>query len=134
MSQPLPEGVADRFADSPAEVCDILLRLRDLIFEVAEEIPEVGELEESLKWGEPAYRPRNGVGTTVRFDWKERDPDHIAVLVHCQTTLIERWRARFPRAFEFEGSRAARFRWREPLPEHEIRQCLADALTYHLER
>ena len=131
VADPVRPEVGERLFAHPAEVRDVLLRLRELVFEVARELSAVGELDESLKWGEPAYRPRNGAGTTVRIDWKERDPEFVAVYVPCQTDLIERWRGRFSELFEFEGNRAVKLRWREPLPEYALRACLHDALTYH---
>ena len=32
-----------------------LLLIRTLIFDVAKQTPDVGEIEETLKWGEPSY-------------------------------------------------------------------------------
>ena len=43
--------VAAVFAASPKEINEKLMFLRQLIFSVAAETPGVGELEETLKWG-----------------------------------------------------------------------------------
>ncbi len=49
-----------------------LLALRDLILETAEATEGVGEIQETLKWGEPAYLPvKRGIGTTIRIGWKK---------------------------------------------------------------
>ena len=128
--EPVPPLVAERFARCPPAVRDVLLGLRELIFDVAAGAG-VGELEESLKWGEPAYRPRNGAGTTVRIDWKARDRGVVYLFVPCQTDLVDRWRGRFEGVLEFQGQRAIRLCWEEPLPEGALRICLEDALTYH---
>jgi hypothetical protein len=45
------------FEKYPVRSKTALLALRELIFETAAELPKVGELVETLKWGEPAYYP-----------------------------------------------------------------------------
>jgi len=35
-----------------------LLGFRELVFEVASEIEQVKDVEESLKWGQPSYAPK----------------------------------------------------------------------------
>ena len=37
-----------------------LLTLRDLIFETAASLPEIGAIEEALRWGQPSYISRKG--------------------------------------------------------------------------
>ncbi len=52
-----------------------LLALRELIFRTAALIEGVGEIEESLKWGEPAYlTAKSKIGSTIRIGWKESSP------------------------------------------------------------
>jgi len=109
-----------------------MLALRQLVFEVAAERPEVGPLEETLKWGEPAYlTPVTRSGSTLRMDWKPRAPDVCALYFNCQTTLIETFRSLFPETFSFEGNRALLLPLSEPLLEDAIKTCIAAALTYH---
>ena len=92
---------------------------------------EVGPLSETLKWGEPAFLTEaSKAGTTVRLAWKPNAPDVLRLLVHCQTTLIDDWRGRFPE-LRFDGNRALLLPLDAPLPELELRLCLASALTYH---
>lgn len=50
------DAVSETFAGYPPRIRRKLLGLRSLIFEVAAATDGVGELEETLKWGEPAYR------------------------------------------------------------------------------
>lgn len=109
-----------------------MLALRELVFRTAEAIPEVGELEESLKWGEPAYRAVNNVGSTIRMDWKSRRPDRYALYFHCQTNLVETFRTRFPRGLRFEGNRALVLGIDEDVPTDVVTRCIAAALAYHL--
>ncbi len=112
-----------------------MLALRHLVFKTATELPEVGVLEETLKWGEPAYlTPVSRSGTTIRMDWKPRAPDVCALYFNCQTTLVETFRTLFPEAFSFEGNRALLLPLSEPLPDDAIKTCIAAALTYHKPR
>ena len=62
------QAVAATFAAFAPPQRQTLLSLRDIILDTAATNPMIGPLDESLKWGEPAYRPaRNRVGTTVRL-------------------------------------------------------------------
>ncbi len=84
--------------------------------------------EETLKWGEPAYLPGKS-GTTVRI---AADQDGgCRLLVHCQTHLVETWRARFAGRLTFEGNRAVRVDPDMPLDRSALAACIADAFHYH---
>lgn len=69
MSQPFDEPNVERaFSAFPDEVKTGLLLLRALIFDVAARTEGVGRLEETLKWGQPAYlTPETKPGTTIRL-------------------------------------------------------------------
>lgn len=89
--------VLERFASYPEEVRAKLEHLRSLIFEVAKNTEGVGQLQETLKWGEPSYlTSESGSGTTVRIDWKEKIPDQYAIYLNCNTSLIDSYRTLFP--------------------------------------
>lgn len=68
-------AVQAKFASYPLVPRKRLLALRELIFRVATDTPGVGEVEESLKWGEPSYTTLNKSGSPFRMDWKARAPD-----------------------------------------------------------
>lgn len=126
--------VAEVFDAIPALPRRKLLLLRELILETAARIPEVGALEETLKWGEPSYLTKNGAGTTIRIHWKERSPEHCALYVHCQTNLVEKFRALHGDVLEFEGTRAVLVPVKARLPRRALRDCIELALTYHLSK
>lgn len=108
-----------------------MLALRRFVFDVASE-QDVGTLEETLKWGEPAYLTQvTRSGTTIRMDWKPRAPEACALYFNCQTTLVETFRSLFPETFSFEGNRAILMPLADPLPEDAVKTCMAAALTYH---
>ena len=127
--------VASVFNDYPPYVRKELLALRKLIFEVASSNPEIGPLEETLKWGEPSYlTSQSKSGTTIRLAWKESHPEAYGVYFNCKTTLIDTFRTLFPHDFKFEGNRAIIFELGKPIPQKEFEYCIAMALTYHLDK
>jgi Domain of unknown function (DU1801) len=146
------DAVARVYDAYPPAIRERALRLRALIFEVAARAPSVGRIEETLKWGEPAYAaygkrllkatsasptgPRftpkeKIIGSAVRIGWKASDPDRVRLLFHCQTTLVDSFRERFPREFTFEGNRAMVFESGDALPLKSLAACIAASLTYH---
>ena len=109
--------------------------LRALIYEVAEHSAGVGQLTETLKWSEPAYlttKPKSG--TTIRMDWKPKNPTQIGVYVSCNTSLVETYRTMFADELEFEGNRAILLSVDDPLPEKPLKICIQMALRYHLDK
>ena len=127
--------VARVFDGYPAKVRRPMLDLRQLIFDTAARTEGVGELEETLKWGEPAYvTAKTKSGTTVRIAWKAKHPERYGMYFHCQTNLVERFRALFPAELEFEGNRAVLLRVGTPPPRGALSVCVSAALTYHRDK
>jgi Domain of unknown function (DU1801) len=124
-------AVANVFGAYPPGIQRKLFELRELIFATAAGTEGVGELEETLKWGEPAYLTKNKGGSLVRIDWKKAKADQYAMYFHCQTNLVETFRTKFPNTFRFEGNRAIIFRLDDKVPARELSYCIAAALTYH---
>ena len=135
MPHALPDDAAVRavFEAQPPALRDALLELRGHVLEAAMESGRVGDLVETLKWGEPAYLPKKArVGTTVRINAVKGSADRYGAYFHCQTTLLESFRHLYRDAFSYEGSRAIFFRLGEAYPVDALRHCLTLALTYHL--
>jgi len=128
--------VASVFKAYPTKVRARLKKLRKLIYEVASANDEIGELEETLKWGEPSYlTPLTKSGSTVRIDWKKKDPDHYAIYFKCTTDLVKTFKRKYSgKIFNYSGNRAILFRIDDDIPENELKQCIALALTYHLNK
>ena len=125
-------AVAKVFAGYKPTMRARLMALRRLILDTAEKTDGVGQLEETLKWGQPSYlTPDTGSGTTVRIDRVKADPDVYALYVPCQTNLVDTFREIYPTELRFEGDRAILFRLDDPIPEAPLRHCIALALTYH---
>jgi uncharacterized protein DUF1801 len=127
--------VAKVFAAYPPSIRAKLKAVRRLIFEVAATTQGVGPLQETLKWGEPAYLPATPrTGSAIRLGWKGSAPECCAVYFHCKTTLIGTFRTLFADEFGFEGNRALLLKPSGRLPEKPLAACLAMALTYHRDK
>lgn len=123
--------VAAVFKAYPPAVRARLMALRQLLFDVAADTGGVGRLSETLKWGQPSYlTEETGSGTTVRIDRLKEDAGY-AVYFHCRSGLVERFREIYADRFNYEGTRAIRFKIGDRLPEKELRHCLAMAMTHH---
>ena len=117
------------FQNYPEPVRQKLLNLRRLILESAEEIIGITALEETLKWGEPSYLTR--FGSTLRIDWKRKNPDQYAMYFKCTSKLVPVFRKVFSDKLKFEGDRALVFQMSDLIPETEIKKCIKAGLTYH---
>jgi Domain of unknown function (DU1801) len=128
IANPAVQAVFDSY---PPKLRGKLLALRQLVIDTAASTAGVGALEETLKWGEPAYvTAQSKAGSTVRID-RKKNQDRYAIYFNCNTTLVDTFRSLFPRTFSFEGNRALVFDLNDPLPVEELGFCIAMALTYH---
>ena len=136
MTRPFTSAaVAHVFAAYPPLARQRLGALRELIFEVAASTDGVGEIEETLKWGEPAYvTAHSKSGSTIRIDRKKTGAPRYAMYFNCRTTLVDTFRTLFPGEFVFEGNRAIVFDERDSVPHDALGVCIAAALTYHLRK
>jgi hypothetical protein len=133
VKRPFGSAAVERtFAAYPPAMRRKLLALRTLIFKTAAATDGVGALDETLKWGEPAYvTAQSGSGSTIRIDWKKNKPAHYAMYFNCQTNLVETFRTIFPREFIYEGNRAIVFAADARVPVDALALCIESALTYH---
>lgn len=130
---PMPEAITAAFQCFSPKHRPIMATLRGLIFDVATADPRVGALEETLRWGEPAYlTTQTKAGSTIRLG-VDKASALPALFFNCNTTLVEDFRSQFDGVLTFSKNRAilvepAAF---DPIP---LRLCIAAALTYHLRR
>jgi hypothetical protein len=122
----MPPQVAAVFLSHPSTIRAKLLRLRRIVCDTAAKMDGVGALEETLKWGQPAYLSRGG--STIRIDRVKNDPARIAMYFICHTDLIGTFRELYP-ALEYEGNRAILLDVRGKIPEDALRHCISLALT-----
>lgn len=120
-------GVGAAFDALPDQARAHALSVRKQIFEMAAQL-QAGPVEESLKWGQPSYKAAKG--TPIRLAYSDQHPDVVQLLVHCQTSLVEVWRSRFPDLI-FQGNRALFMSVDVPLPDDAVAHCIQSALQYH---
>jgi len=133
MAGSVPKQTRDTLSGLPDHLKEKLFSLRELILETAVENPAIGPLEETLKWGEPAFlTSATKAGTTVRINRHNKDNNQYAIYVHCQTDLLDRYRQLYSDTLTFDGDRAVVFNIAEKPPLEAVKHCIAMALTYHL--
>lgn len=124
--------IADKFNSYPEPAKSHLMFLRGLIFQLAKE-ENLGEVTESLKWGEPSFQTKKG--SAIRMDWKAKSPNTVSLYFNCQSRLIETFKEIYPDRFEFVGKREMIFQLsqleKEGVPMSELKDCLSMALRYH---
>ena len=114
-------------SDTQAE----LLKIRDLILDVARSNDVIRELEETLKWGEPSYlTPKSKSGSTLRLGQTKTD-QKPALYVNCQTTLVDEIRELYPDTFSYEGTRGIVLKTPAEDVRQELEHTIALVLTYH---
>ncbi len=125
-SSPELESVFNKY---PILVRSKLFHLRKLILSTANEIEEIEELEETLKWGEPSFLVRRG--STIRIDWKAEKPNQYGIYFKCTSKLVPTFKVIYNSQFKYEGNRAIIFQMNDEIPEAELKKCISAALTYH---
>ncbi|MHA1525022.1 MAG: DUF1801 domain-containing protein [Alphaproteobacteria bacterium] len=147
-NQPKDPGITAVFNSYPSDVRARLLGLRRQILETAATTKGCGEIEETLKWGQPSYltaRPKSGTtirlgapkgaagrsGTTIRLGAPKGAAGRYGFYVHCQTSLVDFYREIYPVEFDYEGARGVIMQADRHYDEAAIRHCIALALMYH---
>ncbi|QIQ21744.1 DUF1801 domain-containing protein [Zophobihabitans entericus] len=120
-------AVAAVFNHYPVEYQKSLLAIRQLIFDTADTLSPEMIVAESLKWNQPSYSTK--FGSPIRID--RFGDNKIALLFHCQTSLVGTFRAMFADLFEFSKNRAIVLDPKQKLPVKELALCIEMALTYH---
>ena len=127
----MPDPVREVIDGYPPEARDGVLALRRLIFDVANRLPEVGPLDETLKWGQPAYLPRRPrTGSPLRIGLHKEAL--FALFAHCQTTIIPSYVETFPAWDRCDGNRAVLFDAPGEVEPERLSHLIRHALTYHL--
>jgi len=88
------------------------LALRSVIFEIAQDDPRIGRVEETLKWGQPAYlthAPKSGTTLRIAEVKVSGKAGALGLYVPCSTTLISDFGAEFGGAYTRDGTRGIIF-------------------------
>lgn len=118
-----------KFKSYPKEVKAKMEYLRQLILETAKAEESIVALEETLKWGEPSYLAKKG--STLRMDWKEKNPAQYAMYFKCTSKLVPTFKELYGDLFKYENNRAILFDINEQIPEKELKECIGLTLKYH---
>lgn len=101
--------------------------LRIVILAVAEQLEK--PVEESLKWGEPAWLVLGG--STVRVQWSTKTPDALALHFNCKSQLVETFREIYREELRYEGNRTVWLPLDKALPIPILQHCVSLAFRYH---
>lgn len=127
-ADPSVKAVFDGFPD---DIKTMALSLRSLIFDVAADTPQVGRLEETLRWGQPSYlTPETKSGSTLRIG--SAKGGGCALFAHCATDLISTYAAMFHDCERIEGNRAVIFKDVSEIVPDRLCLLIYHGLTYHL--
>ncbi len=122
------KDVDKKFASYPKEIKCKMDFLRKVVLQTAEEIG-IEKIEETLKWGEPSYITKQG--STLRMDWKPKNPEQYAMYFKCTSKLVVSFREIFGDIFQYENNRAIVFQLDDSIPITELKKCIAATLKYH---
>ncbi len=112
----------------PTHVKQYANQIYDIIYNVARK-NNLGNVEESLKWGEPSFKVKGG--SPIRFDWKANTPNNFYIFFICNTTLVETFRTLYSPVLEFQDNRAIVLDISKELPIDIIEDCINIAFNYH---
>jgi uncharacterized protein DUF1801 len=131
-----PSGeIADVFKIFDAPVRKQLLCLRELIYETAEEALQIGQISETLKWGQPSFTPaKPRIGSSIRLGVSTKFAGQCALFFICHTNLVDQFREIYAETLRFEGNRAIVINPAGALPREPLKHCITMALTYHLNK
>lgn len=124
----MSKTVQDKLDDYSPRVREKIDKVRCLIFAIARR-RQLGEISESLKWGQLSYTSKDG--SPIRVDWKEKSPEQISVYFNCNTILVETFREIFGERLNLVGNRELVLPLDTAMPESELTTCFAMALQYH---
>ena len=129
----LPSEIANVFNAWPDPARDRALGLRGQIFAIADDIRKTHNLkkplEETLKWGEPAYIL--STGSTLRMGHKAARPDTLSLYFNCNTRLVETFRELHGERLDLVGSRELSLPIAGDWPDDIVADCIRKTLAYH---
>lgn len=122
------QSIKQKFDTYPVEASVVIQELRALIYQVAEK-HQLGDVTESLKWGEPSYSVVGG--SPIRIDWKPRSPNSVSLFFNCKTNLVDTFREIYADSLKLIGNRELCLEIAAPLPKNKLSHCILLAQTYH---
>lgn len=109
-----------------------LISVRTLILQCANQNSAIGEIEESLKWGQLSFATRAPKsGTPLRLGGND-DQQTYSLYVPCSTSLIAEFQEIHPEMFSYHGTREIRLGLDKDLPKPELTLFITAALSYYV--
>ena len=103
------------------------------LFHASAKALDVNPLDETLKWGQAAWRPKKPrTGVTLRLHWRADDPGKLGVFMDCKTDLAARMQTLYPDLPVNDGRRHVAIDLTAPLPEAALSHLAEMAFSYHL--
>lgn len=128
----MPPLFADQIQHWPAPA-QHAFRACHALFHASAKALDVGPLDETLKWGQAAWRPKAPrIGVTLRLHWRMDDPDRIGVFMDCKTDLAARMQTLYPGLPANDGRRHIAVDLNAPLPDAALSHLAEMAFGYHL--
>jgi len=121
--------VEEKYSSYPNDIREKLLKLREIIYDVAKNEDTIDNVEEALRWNEPSFITKNG--STIRIDWKKSKPNQYSIYFNCKTKLVETFKTLFSDRFSFEGNREIVFQKNDVIDLDALKYCILLSLTYH---
>jgi len=118
-----------KYTSYPDHIKEKIFELRSLIIKSAEELGHISQLEETLKWGEPSFLCKGS--STLRMDWKSKNPQYIALYFKCTSKLIPSFKKVFGNKFIYEKDRAIYLPLEDDFNSESLKTCIKSALQYH---
>ena len=126
------DAVKAAFDAMPQGPRDGLLQLRELVFAIADDLPEVPNVTEDLRWGQPAYLTPSRIGSTIRLGLPKSGG--FAIYANCNSSIISDFAAAYPNWDVIEGNRAVIFTKAKQIDPVRHGALIKSALTYHLRK
>lgn len=123
--------VEEKFDSYPEHVQGRIKSLRSLILKIAMSDDQIDFTGEDLKWGEPSFLTKTS-GSTIRIDWKQKNPHSLSLYVNCNTKLISIFEGLYPKEFEYIGNRELKLPLTSGYSEEKLANCIELALKYNL--
>lgn len=120
--------IDQRIANYPNDAVNALNQLRALVHAVAEE-QKISDVAECLKWGEPSFTCASG--STLRMDWKEKQPDVVSIFVNCKSQLAATTKELYGDHLDVIGNREIQLPLNKTWPQESVKHLIQMALTYH---
>ncbi|EFL88717.1 DUF1801 domain-containing protein [Ahrensia sp. R2A130] len=130
----IPPDVAAAYGSFAPELRKSADAFRNEVIETIKAHPEIGELEETLKWGVPSYlSKRANIGSTIRIA-PVKNTNEIGMFFICTSGLMDEFREIYPDTFTYHGTRTLTLKRDLAECRDELRHIIALALTSKLRK